>query len=78
MLMKICMFFIVVTVVLQASAPQRSSGFTTVLKSLILAVVPISLDPQMFFSLWKAARALPMRVMTSASVPPWLSRMLPR
>ncbi|KAH3716874.1 hypothetical protein DPMN_059645 [Dreissena polymorpha] len=49
-LMKTCIFFMVVTVVLQVSAPLRRSGFTMVLKSLILVVMLITLDPQMFFS----------------------------
>jgi hypothetical protein len=36
----------VVTVVLQVSAPYSNIGFTMVLKSLILVVMLISLDPQ--------------------------------
>jgi hypothetical protein len=49
-LMKIWIFFMVVMVVLQVSSPYSNIGFTMVLKSLILAVMLISLDPQMFFS----------------------------
>ncbi|XP_068723196.1 sacsin-like isoform X3 [Montipora capricornis] len=48
-----------------------------VLKILILVLVPRSDDLQTFFSCWKAALALPMRALTSASVPPVLSTMLP-
>jgi hypothetical protein len=43
--MKTWIFFMVVTVVLQVSAP-----YTMVLKSLILVMMLISLDPQVFFS----------------------------
>ncbi|KAH3730008.1 hypothetical protein DPMN_055987 [Dreissena polymorpha] len=38
-----------------------------VLKSLILVVMPISLDPQMVFSRWKAAHAFMMRVLSTYS-----------
>ena len=49
-----------------------------VLKSLILVLVPRSKDPQTLFSWWKAALVLPIRSLTSASVPAFLSTMLPR
>ena len=47
------------------------------LKILILVLIPRSDDLQTFFSCWKAALALPMRALTSASVPPVLYTMLP-
>jgi hypothetical protein len=49
-LMKTWIFFMVVTVVLQVSAAYSNIGFTMVLKSLILVVMLISLDPRVFFS----------------------------
>ncbi|KAH3752603.1 hypothetical protein DPMN_187224 [Dreissena polymorpha] len=41
-------FFMVRTVVLQVSAQKRSIDFTMVLKSIILLVLPMALDPKMF------------------------------
>ena len=51
------------------SAAKINTGFTMVLKTLILLLVPRSDVLQTFFSCWKAALALPMRALTSASVP---------
>ncbi len=54
-LIKTWIFFMVVLVVPQISAPYSNTGFTIVLKTLILVLMPISEDHQMFFSWRKAA-----------------------
>ena len=65
-------------VVLHVSDPYKSTVFTLELNNLIFVLVVIALELQIFFSCIKAALALPILALTSASVPPTLSIMLPR
>ena len=62
--MNVWIFLEVVTVILQVSAPYISTGFTLVLKSVILVLIDNSLDVQMLFSCRKAALALPILIFT--------------
>ena len=52
--------------------------FTLELQIRTLVVMAISLEDQMFFRVMKAALALPTLAVTSLSVPPCLSTVLPR
>ena len=63
----------VVFVVLHVSAPYRRTELTLELNRRILVRYVKRLDRQMFFRAMNAALAFPVRVLTSASVPPcWL------
>lgn len=77
-LMKVWILLLVALVVLQVSAPYSSTDFTLELNSLILVVKVSSLEAQMFLSWMKAPLVLPILALTSASVPPCWSMMLPR
>ena len=77
-LMNVCSRFIVERVVLQVSAPYSRTGLTVVLNSLSF-VFFVSFEAfHTFFRYLKAAPAFPIRTLTSASVPPFLSTILPR
>ena len=77
-LIKVWILLVVFVVVLHVSAPYNNTDFTFVLKSLILVWIDRSLAVQIFFRSMKAVLALLILILTSASVPPSLSTMLPR
>ena len=77
--MKVCTFLVVFLVVIHVSDPYSETDFTLELKILNLVSVAIALALHVFFLSWrKATIALPIRALTSTSVPPWLFTMLPR
>ena len=75
--MKVWTFLVFFLVVLHVSDPYGKTELTLELKILYLVWVAIAMALHMFLSWRKATLALPIRVMTSASVPPWLFTMLP-
>ena len=77
-LMNACSRFIVERVVLQVSAPYSRTGLTVVLNSLSFVFFGSFEAFHTFFSCLKAALTFPIRTLTSASVPPFLSTILPR
>ncbi len=68
----------VVMVILQVSALYSNTGFTMVLKILIMVLIPNSEECQMFFSWRKVVLALLIDILASASVPACLSFILPK
>ena len=70
LLMNVCTFIVVDTVVLHVSDPYNGTVLIFELKSLSFVRWLITLELQMFFSWMNAALALPILALTSASVPP--------
>jgi len=78
LLIKVCIFLLVMVVVLNVSAPYSSTYFTLELNRHIFVCNDYTLELQMFLSCINAPLALPILALTSASVPPRLSIILPR
>jgi len=78
LLIKVCNFFLVVLVGLRVSAPYSSTYFTLELNRRIVVCSDNTLELQMFLSCINVPLALPILALTSASVPPCLSIILPR
>ena len=77
--MNVWIFFGDAAVVLHVSAPYSRTGFTVVVKILVLMLMVRLGETQVFFIWRKAALTLPILTFTSASaLPPCLSTMLPR
>ena len=70
--------FTFVFVVLHVSAPYNRTALTFQLKILNFVFPPISFDFQMLFNWIKAAQALPILALMSASDSPNLSTILPK
>ena len=75
---EVWMFCMVAFVILHVSEPYNNMDLTLEWKRRSLAVMLIFIDAQMFLSMIKAARALPILDETSWSVPPCLSTTLPK
>ena len=75
-LIKHWIFWCNALVVRHVSHPYSNTDLTLELK--ILSLVPVLIDPQIFFNRTKAPLALPTLALTSWPVPPFLSTKLPR
>ena len=78
LLIKVCNILVVVLVVIHVSAPYSSTDFTLELNRRIFMCNDNILELQMFLSYINAPLALPILALTSTSVPPCLSIILPR
>jgi len=78
LLIKVCTFLMVALVVLHVSAPYCRTDFMLELNRHIFVCNGNTLELQMFLSCINALLALPNLPLTSASVPPCLSMILPR